>query len=281
MKKLAFLCLLVCLPTWAEPDFSRIQSQAVLANLAYDEEPAIQEQLTALKLPLLRYAVMPQSQVSYFLTKQNQVQTLVVRGTANLENVTVDLDSQLLLDKSINISLHQGFSTAARAVYQDVLPLLDKSKPIQTTGHSLGGAVAVILALYLDYDGYRVQNITTFGQPKVTNVEGSKLFSHLPLMRLVTPLDMVPLVPALSPQDLNKLDIYWHAGQEVILMDNNQYALTSGFKSMLRATKFFKKAPDETNLHAHKMSTYMSLMSVGAQEVPYKAAINIFGFSFD
>jgi len=53
---------------------------------------------------------------------------------------------------------------------------------------------------------------------------------------------------------------------------------------MLRATKFTSALPSETNVMAHQMSTYLSLIDtllVAPKEVPYKMSINIFGFSLD
>jgi hypothetical protein len=42
--------------------------------------------------------------------------------------------------------------------------------------------------------------------------------------------------------------------------------------------------PSESNLNAHKMTTYLSLIEsklIDAKEVPYKTGLNVFGLSFD
>ena len=272
------------LSVFASADFNVIQLNAKLSSLAYLPQSQVSEELDNMGHALQRYNELPVTQVSYFLSEIKGKQFLVVRGTSNLENVLLDLDIQLKADVRTGIQLHQGFAAAARAIYLDAKPLLSKSKPIYTTGHSLGGAVALILAMYLEKDAYNLQGSTTFGQPKVTNVLGARQFSQLKVSRIVTPLDMVPLVPALSPLELQNLDIYWHVGEEIILMPANQYAVTSGIKSMLRASKFIDKAPDETNFHAHQMTTYLNLIEsklINAQQVPYKTGINLFGFSLD
>ena len=67
----------------------------------------------------------------------------------------------------------------------------------------------------------------------------------------------------------------------MILLEGADYSVTSGVKSMLRATKFVTSVPNESNLEAHKMQTYLALIQskqTGANEVPYKSDFSMFGF---
>jgi len=291
LKSLTLLLSLALLSlfqfAFATQDFAFIKEQARLADASYIDSSSnlsLEQQLTQEGYELVHQAVIPSSQVSYFLVQKDEVQTIAIRGTSNVENVILDLNLALQPDPKLNILLHQGFAAAARAVFEDVKPFLVANKTVQTTGHSLGGAVAVILAMYLTQDAYPLERVISFGQPKVTNVAGANKFDSLPLIRVVTPLDIVPLVPPLSPLQIQDLDIYWHMGEEVILMGNKAYAQTNGLKSMLRATKFTSALPNESNVLAHQMSTYNHLIDgllLGAKEVPYKMQINVFGFSFD
>jgi triacylglycerol lipase len=268
----------------ASPDFSIIKSQAQLSNDTYLEANQLQSRLKTQNQTLVHQSIIPESQVSYFLSRANGIQTIAIRGTANLENVMLDLDLELKPDTALDIKLHQGFGSAAKAVYTDVKPYLNEKLPIHITGHSLGGAIAVILGLYLQQEDYAVTQIITFGQPKVTNVTGAKKYDLLPLIRVVTLNDIVPLVPPISPMQIRDLDIFWHIGEEVILMGDNKFSQTNGVKAMLRATKFTTSVPNEKNLIAHKMDTYLSLidgLTQTATNVPYKTGISIFGFSFD
>lgn len=268
----------------ASPDFSIIKSQAQLSNDTYLEANQLQSRLKTQNQTLVHQSIIPESQVSYFLSRANGIQTIAIRGTANLENVMLDLDLELKPDTALDIKLHQGFGSAAKAVYTDVKPYLNEKLPVHITGHSLGGAIAVILGLYLQQEDYAVTQIITFGQPKVTNVTGAKKYDLLPLIRVVTLNDIVPLVPPISPMQIRDLDIFWHIGEEVILMGDNKFSQTNGVKAMLRATKFTTSVPNEKNLIAHKMDTYLSLidgLTQTATNVPYKTGISIFGFSFD
>ncbi len=282
-----FILVLLISPfqsAFAAQDFNLIKAQAKLSDDTYLEAATLEQRLQEQNQQLVHQSLIPASQVSYFLSTANDVQTIAVRGTANLQNAMVDLTVSLQPDPVLDIKLHQGFASAARAIYSNMKPYLNKDQPIHITGHSLGGAIAVILGMYLQKDGYPVAQIITFGQPKVTNVTGAKKFDDLPLIRVVTLHDIVPLVPPISPLQIKDLDIFWHMGKEVILMGNKQYAETSGVKSALRATKFTTSIPNEQNLNAHKMTTYLGLINgllESPVEVPYKTDISLFGFSFD
>jgi triacylglycerol lipase len=289
-KILILLVCIVCSPVFAAVDFVEIKTSALISAASYANPSVINTRLNGVDYSLVHYNVLAGSELSYFLARApSGRQFLSFRGTANLENALVDLDVSLKLNTDLNVQLHQGFGGAAKAAYTDVKSKLDKSQPINVTGHSLGGAVAVIMAMHLQRDGFLLNKVITFGQPKVTNVTGANVFANLPLTRVVTPKDIVPLVPPLSPLQLNPLqlldaDIFWHMGKEVILLADKNYAITDGLKSMMRATKFVSSVPDESNLHAHQMQTYLTLIDQkikGALEVPYKTEISLFGFSLD
>ncbi len=284
MNKLIWLLLLLSWQVSASPDFSFMQQQAELASLAYAESTEIKKQLVKKNQPLIRHSAIAETEVSYFLTIINDVQVIAVRGTANTQNVMVDLDLQLIPSDTLGIQLHQGFANAASSIFKDIKPSLNKQQAISTTGHSLGGAVALILAMHLQKQGYLLTSVMTFGQPKVSNITGASKFNDLPLIRVVTQDDIVPLVPPLSPLQLKNLDIYWHSGEEIILMKANEFSRTEGLKSMMRATKILSAVPDERNLKAHQMTTYLDLIKgklKSAKQVPYKTGISLFGLSLD
>ncbi|RCX02014.1 lipase (class 3) [Marinomonas foliarum] len=286
-NKILLLSLLVVIPfqlALAQPNFTVIKAQAKLSDDTYLESSTLEQRLIEQGQALVHQSLISLSQVSYFLSRSKKVQTIAIRGTANLENAMLDLDLQLQPDTLLDIKLHQGFGSGAKAVYEDIKPFLTQDQPIQLTGHSLGGAIAVILGMYLQNDGYPVEQIITFGQPKVTNVTGANKFHTLPLTRVVTPDDIVPLVPPISPMQIKDLDIFWHMGEEIILIDKGEFAQTNGVKAMLRATKFATAIPSEKNLRAHKMTTYISLieqLQTSPKETTYKTEISLFGFSFD
>ncbi len=262
-------------------DFARIQQYARLSTNAYQ----IGSGLDAAQLPdghsLSVSQIIDTMLIGFMITTDDATgeQYIAVRGTENIDNALVDISLKLRQDERAGIKLHSGFAAAAQAIYLEVEPRLDRDKVVHTTGHSLGGAVALILAMYLDRDGFRVGEIVTFGQPKVTNLGGSKTYQHLNLLRIVTPLDPVPIVPPLDPLDLRNLDIYWHPGREILLNTDQSYSVLQGGKAMLRATRFTQRMLDRQNLEHHRMSLYLDLIdnkTTSATEVPFRNNLNLF-----
>ncbi len=262
-------------------NFQNIKEFAYFSNAAYMTEPEIRELCVSKGYSLTHYSNIPDIQISYFLATNDTTksQIISVRGTSNVENAMVDVALQLKMDKHAGVYLHSGFSQAAQAIYAEIKPQLKSDYKINVTGHSLGGAAALILAMHLDVDKFTPGKVVTFGQPKVTNIAGANKFQHLNVMRLVTPKDLVPLVPPFDPVDINNLDIYWHLGKEVILLPDTQYAILEGMSSMLRATKFTQEPLTENNLINHQMSLYIALLNkklTVSKLVPYKTSLNLF-----
>lgn len=282
---LCWLMLLSAFPVFADdtPDFTQLAACGRLANAVYSDRDKIDAELTRQGYTLQKYANVPGYAVTWFVAVNDSTKTQVIaiRGTSNIENAFVDVALQLMDDKKTGVKLHQGFSRSAGDVYEQVLPLLHRDYHIITIGHSLGGAIANILAMYLDVDKFNVEKVVTFGQPKVTNVGGARKFAHLDVTRVVTPKDVVPLVPPLDPMSIMSMDIYWHMGKEILLLDGNEYAELEGMKSMLRATKFVTTIPDENNLLHHMMSEYLERLEAklsGAKQVPYDTGFNLLGW---
>lgn len=286
----SFLTLTVCFScnsfatTQADQDailFAEIKQFADFASASY----LPLDKLGGFKQPagytLSHSSNIPGFNIAYFLMTDNSAksQIIAVRGTANSENALVDAAIQLTPDKHTGVRLHNGFSQAALAIYADVKSHLNKDYDINATGHSLGGAVALVLAMHMAVDQYHIGQVITFGQPKVTNVTGADKFKHLKLIRVVTPKDVVPLVPPVDMTDINNIDIYWHQGKEVVLLADDTYAVLEGVNSMLRAVGFTQELPSENNLNEHQMTLYQELIDSKipvARLVPFNNNLNLF-----
>ncbi|MBT8436556.1 MAG: lipase family protein [Gammaproteobacteria bacterium] len=280
------LTLLGAIPALSanEPEsvnFKEIHQQAIFANAAYQPEGTVRELVEAGNYSLTLYRTIPDIQISFFLATNELTKTQIisVRGTSNIENAMVDISLKLRVDENTGVRLHEGFSLAAKQVYKELKPLLKPDYKISVTGHSLGGAVALILGMYLDANQFDIEQVITFGQPKVTNISGANKLQHINVIRVVTPFDLVPLVPPIDPLDLSNLDVYWHAGKEVILLTETQYAILQGTDSMLRATKFTQKPLTKDNLNNHQMPLYLESIKAKTRSsklVPYKTDFNLF-----
>ncbi len=156
-----------------------------------------------------------------YTVKQNEgITILVFRGTSNLKNVRTDIDMRFWKDDGltdhwgIDINLHRGFKDAAMWILEDIEDNYKLEKTVYLTGHSLGGAIAQIMGLWLDAKGYNVQ-IYTFGSPKVsTTFFGSKP-SHYRVALRNDPVPFVPMFPFLhSGISIDPETLDWMEGGE-------------------------------------------------------------------
>lgn len=257
-------------------DFSHWLNAAYVAEATYKTKADIENSLVSQGYKLTQYKQLEGYSVAYLVATNDKTREhiIAVRGTSNIENVIVDAAFVLVPDKLTGIDIHQGFLVSARDIYQQILPELNPEYKINTIGHSLGGAAALILAMMLDAQGHSIGEVITFGQPKVTNISGSRTFKHLNVTRLVTPKDVVPLMPPLDPMDLMNLSIFWHQGTEIVLFKNNQYAVLTGTDSMMRASDFLNDMPSEQHLQNHFMTTYISHLKTklhSAEQVTFQS----------
>jgi len=65
--------------------------------------------------------------------------------------------------------VHKGYYEVCQGFLPELTRLIDQhaDKPLVLTGHSMGGAVAVLLAALLLEQSHRIDGLYTFGQPKV------------------------------------------------------------------------------------------------------------------
>ena len=102
--------------------------------------------------------------VQYILihNDKRKIHAIAVRGTVDDTNWRLNKDTRGIIDKKVGIMMHSGFNAAANAIYRDLRPRLKRGYTTYLTGHSLGGAVAVILGIYLRVDKIKIGGIYTF-----------------------------------------------------------------------------------------------------------------------
>jgi hypothetical protein len=250
--------------------FDEIYSYADRSGAAYASEAVIRA-----KYPqIVRINAPGQSQVRYFLERDEKTRTqiITVRGTNNQANLDEDMEIRVRDDRQIALPVHSGFDQAARLIYQDVLPLLKPGYKTYVTGHSLGGAVAAILAIYLIEDGVKVERVVTFGQPRFTTAAGVERLSFLPLTRIVDADDIVPLVPPSFLLSDPRFGPFTHVGPEVILLEGPDFVYLPSHDATRIAIGEFWRSITFADLKDHDIAKYLRRIESKireANEVPY------------
>jgi len=134
-------------------------------------------------------------EVAFEVKQESGISIIVIRGTANDANVLSDIDVRLVDDARTGIKLHKGFRDASTTIMQ----ILDESYTVEhtvhVTGHSLGGAVAQIIGMWLHKRGKNVQ-IYSYGSPKVSDqVLSGGQPTHWRVVRLSDPIPFTPPWP--------------------------------------------------------------------------------------
>ena len=132
--------------------------------------------------------------VAFEVKQDNGISIIVIRGTANAENVQSDIDVRLVTDDDLGIFLHKGFRDASVSVMSSI----DESSlehTVHVTGHSLGGAIAQIIGMWLHRKDHNVQ-VFSYGSPKVSNeVLSSGQPTHWRVVRSSDPIPFTPPWP--------------------------------------------------------------------------------------
>ncbi len=188
------------------------------------------------------------------------IQYVAIRGTDNMRNVGIDLMGRLVKAKKLGIRLHRGFKLSSEAVYRQLKNLVNRRDPIIITGHSLGGAIAFILGMYLQKDGYPVREVVTFGQPRVFGKKGIKKYHNFRLYRVVNRDDIVTRIPPIDPL----LKRYYHVKKGVKLVSGKKVEylhIKKKKRFSLKALKNFfkrlKRMKDLSGLNDHKIKNYI------------------------
>ena len=241
-------------------DFALALQYAQRANLSYEQDEVIKKHSGTGS----RVSVSPplSSGIKAYVEVDDatRIQWVVVRGTSSLINIRSDVDYNKVVDSRLQIPLHKGFADAAVQVYQFAKPLLKSGYETRVTGHSYGGAAAVIVLMLLKEDGLTLGQTMTFGQPKVTNREGVRKYGTLPLLRFVNDKDPVPSLPPLEVFAVLDEGPYQHLGPEVVVEEGSSYRYYPAHQAeLLSVLSFWNNLKNISiqDLPEHFMSTYL------------------------
>ncbi|WP_010582984.1 lipase family protein [Schlesneria paludicola] len=106
----------------------------------------------------------------------------------------------------VGARFHQGFIDALGSIWEPLYSRVEAElkradRPLWITGHSLGGALAVLSAWLFQRKFVNVHQVYTFGGPMIGNAEASKAFDKelaRKIYRYVNGPDPVPKLPTIS-----------------------------------------------------------------------------------
>jgi hypothetical protein len=106
----------------------------------------------------------------------------------------------------VGARFHRGFMEALHAIWEPLLKSVTEAvggadRPLWVTGHSLGGALALMAAWRLQRSFIAVHEVVTFGAPMIGNEAAAQAFEREfagKIFRYVNLEDPVPLLPSVS-----------------------------------------------------------------------------------
>ena len=131
--------------------------------------------------------------VAFDVKQKSGITIIIIRGTANASNVESDANIALESDVRAGILFHKGFRDAALGVMEIIDNTKTLNQTVHLTGHSLGGAVAQIMGIWLHTRGYSVQ-VFSYGSPRISTQSGSRP-RHWRVVRLSDPVPFMPPWP--------------------------------------------------------------------------------------
>jgi predicted lipase len=103
----------------------------------------------------------------------------------------------------VGARFHKGFIVALGSVWDPLLAAVEaelkrSERPLWITGHSLGGALALLAAWLFQRKFLSVHQVYTYGAPMIGNAAASQAFDKEfegKIFRYVNPTDPVPKLP--------------------------------------------------------------------------------------
>lgn len=126
---------------------------------------------------------------------------VAIRGTATPMDWIADfmLQPQFQYRESSGfLFIHRGFALTANAIMGPITAAI-AGRPCYVTGHSLGGAIALILAEHLKESHNTPKAVVTFGAPRVGFSAFAALFDGITVRQYRRGNDPVPTIPVALP----------------------------------------------------------------------------------
>ena len=178
-------------------DLDKAVLLATASELAYEDDWRIISEWSN-RVGFIKTQLFDRGNIQGFWATSPEVSLLVFRGTDNLGQWIRDF--KVLPVRHQWGKVHSGFMSGLAEVKQEIAAFTEeatKSPFVWLTGHSLGGALAVLASAHLKMAGIS-SCVYTYGQPRMCLNKFSKQFSaRLPgaLVRFINQKDIIPRLP--------------------------------------------------------------------------------------
>lgn len=244
---------------------------AEAANMAY-KQPTIIQSWVAANGFYSKCSAFDHDNIQGFWCATDEVALISFRGTSNIRQWI--RDARFLPIAHPWGAVHAGFNGGienANPNLQAFMVFAVKAKHVWITGHSLGGALAVLAAAKLKMQGI-VSSLYTFGQPRVGLAGFAENFeAQLPdrLYRFINQCDIVPrLPPGLIYRHSGLVKHIVPGGFEGTKMDIHEEELPPLNEEEFAALQTSLKKPEKESFEGnlpwisdHSMTEYIRLLS--------------------
>ena len=179
---------------------------ALRAYQAFDKDEKLLAEFIkgfeALGLRDVAKLICPDTGTAGYVVSNDDLVAVAFRGSEDKLDWQTNFRFQFVVLQG-GVQVHRGFFRAYRGIREDLFKtlaaLMAKPRPIYLTGHSLGGAVAMMATAELsNHEDAKLRDSIaacyTFGSPKVGNRSFDQ-FVKVPLYRVTNGIDIVPAVP--------------------------------------------------------------------------------------
>jgi len=134
--------------------------------------------------------------IGYFEYKDNQYITIAFRGSENIVDWVTNFQF-IQVENFLGGMVHSGFTKLVDDYYSDIEKIIEikknnKNLRLFLTGHSLGGAIAILMATR--FSSSEVEAVYTYGAPRVGDQDFVELY-NLTHYRVEYGNDIVPHLP--------------------------------------------------------------------------------------
>jgi len=164
---------------------------------------------------------------------------------------------------------HTGVARLVEALWPQLLAALydtgATTRRVWLTGHSIGGAAALLAALRLEHEGFDLHHVMSFGSPAVTDATALRA-ARCCITRVVNNEDIVPNIswPSL-------MDTYTHAGERILLTASGRVAALHHSEDLARrmdrVAAIGEGALPAGPLHDHRIEAYIEKLRAHACDV--------------